>query len=54
MKQSSPQIQHNQADFHTNFKLENLPTDLEDLIANKAEKIRSFGVANPISEVTKS
>ncbi len=39
---------------NTNFGLENLPTDLEDLIPNNEKKIRSFGVANPISEVMKS
>lgn len=40
---------------HTNFGLENLPTEFEvqSLLENRGEKIRNYAVANPISRVLK-
>ena len=40
---------------HTNFGLENLPTefDVQSLLENRGEKVRNYAVANPISRVLK-
>jgi hypothetical protein len=40
---------------NTNFGLENLPTDIDvqSLLENRGEKIKNYGVANPISRVLK-
>lgn len=40
---------------HTNFGLENLPTDIDvqSLFENRGEKVRNYAVANPICQVLK-